>query len=87
MEALEHRDYDGVEFIREYAKYNNLNHKSATMPVVFTSMLLGNMFNLNNNDLLNIGELKMAVSQTSQVYLDHQVIELNDGVMLSWDYV
>jgi hypothetical protein len=35
------------------------------------------MFNLNNNDLLNIGELKMAVSQTSQVYLDHQVIELN----------
>ncbi|WP_414831613.1 hypothetical protein, partial [Bacillus siamensis] len=25
--------------------------------------------------------------QTSQVYLDHQVIELNDGVMLSWDYV
>ncbi|MEH6970939.1 condensation domain-containing protein, partial [Bacillus velezensis] len=87
MEALEHRDYDGVEFIREYARYNNLKHKSATMPVVFTSMLFGNMFNLNNNDLLNIGELKMAVSQTSQVYLDHQVIELNDGVMLSWDYV
>jgi hypothetical protein len=38
---------------------------------VFTSMLFGNMFNLNNNDLLNIGELKMAVSQTSQDSIDH----------------
>ncbi|MED4793361.1 condensation domain-containing protein, partial [Bacillus inaquosorum] len=67
MEALEHRDYDGVEFIREYAKYNDFNQKSATMPVVFTSMLFGKMFDFNN-DLLNLSELKMAVSQTSQVY-------------------
>ena len=38
MEALEHRHYDGIEFIREISKYNNMGTK-AVMPIVFTSML------------------------------------------------
>ncbi|MGN4496386.1 condensation domain-containing protein, partial [Bacillus cereus group sp. BfR-BA-01511] len=85
MLALEHRQYDGVEFLRDYIKYNNLDPKAANMPVVFTSMLFGKTFNLGNID--DLGENVMAVSQTSQVYLDHQVTETASGINLTWDYV
>ncbi|MDF9610673.1 amino acid adenylation domain-containing protein [Bacillus cereus] len=85
MSALEHRQYDGVEFLRDYIKYNDLDPKAANMPIVFTSMLFGNNTNIDGFD--NFGSLENAVSQTSQVILDHQILELDNGILLSWDYV
>lgn len=38
MEALEYRDYNGVEFIREIAKHRH-QENMAIMPIVFTSMI------------------------------------------------
>lgn len=40
LDALEHRHYDGIEFIRELTKYRGTSGQ-ALMPVVFTSMLFG----------------------------------------------
>lgn len=86
IEALEHRNYDGMNFIREIAKKENIGTK-AVMPIVFTSMLFGDTAGDGNSDL-QIGETKMRVSQTSQVYIDYQVMEVdNGGLCISWDYV
>lgn len=84
IEALEHRHYDGVEFIREIARNSNMGTKPV-MPVVFTSML--------NNSVdakdawSNIGTLKMGISQTPQVYIDHQAVETGGTLNVTWDYV
>ncbi|MED4810302.1 condensation domain-containing protein, partial [Bacillus atrophaeus] len=83
FESLAHNTFDGIEFTREYSKINNLTNGKAVFPVVFTSML----FDEELNHLNSFGLFKDSISQTSQVYLDHQVIQLGDGVMLSWDYV
>ncbi|MBB6625682.1 non-ribosomal peptide synthetase, partial [Clostridium gasigenes] len=85
MEALEHRHYDGIEFIREIAKYNDYGTKSV-MPVVFTSVILGNKTS-DEPGWNEIGEVKMSSGQTSQVYLDHQAFEENGCLELVWDYV
>lgn len=82
MEALEHRHYDGVEFIREIAKHNNLSN-AAVMPIVFTSMIFDNA----ENGWSKLGDMKMGISQTSQVYLDNQVLETNGHLTITWDYV
>lgn len=82
LDALDHRHYDGVEFIRELSKTNNIG-VSVAMPFVFTSMVFNNI----SNDLSQLGEIKWSVSQTSQVYIDNQVMEDRGNLVISWDYV
>ncbi|MGB8955438.1 MAG: amino acid adenylation domain-containing protein, partial [Tumebacillaceae bacterium] len=82
MEALEHRHYDGIEFIREYSRYHGLGNQAA-MPVAFTSMLHGDAL----DNWAQIGELQLGVTRTSQVTLDHQAIEFHGDLLLNWDYV
>lgn len=86
MEALEHRHYDGINFIREIAKRNSMQQQ-AVMPIVFTSMLFTMKDDTNNASFTDFGEIKMGVSQTSQVYLDYQVMETKEGLSITWDYV
>lgn len=85
MEALEHRHYDGVEYIREISKYNNLGTKAA-MPIVFTSLLFGDA-NGNVNHLNRLGEIKMGLGQTSQVYIDNQVTEIDGNLEIWFEFV
>lgn len=85
MDALEHRHYDGINVIRELAKRKNMQQQ-AIMPVVFTSLL----FSIDSEDnatINDLGEIKMGVSQTSQVYLDYQVMETKEGLSITWDYI
>ena len=86
LESLEHRHYEGVEFIRELSKKNNVVNKSL-MPVVFTSMLFDNMNENNIEVYKEIGDRKFVATQTSQVYLDHQALDSNGELTLTWDYV
>ncbi|MBN3526500.1 non-ribosomal peptide synthetase [Paenibacillus apiarius] len=86
MEALEHRHYDGVKFIRDIARYNNLSGNKAIMPIVFTSMLLDANAD-SQEEQHQMGEVKMALSQTSQVIIDYQVLEADGGLTITWDYV
>ena len=86
MDALDHRHYDGVDFIREISRYRNLETK-AVMPVVFTSMLLSMDEDGQSIGLDDLGEIKMGISQTPQVYLDFQVSESKGNLIITWDYV
>lgn len=84
FEALEHRHYDGIEFIRDFSKHNSMG-KKAVMPVVFTSMLLSD--NEKDSSLEEFGFINYSVSQTPQVYIDFQAFESKSSISLSWDYV
>ncbi|MGB8956564.1 MAG: amino acid adenylation domain-containing protein, partial [Tumebacillaceae bacterium] len=85
MDALEHRHYDGVEFIREYSRQHNLGTKAA-MPFIFTSALFGDQSQAGGWH--EMGELKTAMNQTSQLYIDHQVSEtVNNELSVRWFYV
>ncbi|MBE6050850.1 MAG: hypothetical protein E7214_09435 [Clostridium sp.] len=82
LSALEHRHYDGVEFIRKIAIRDDKIGKPV-MPIVFTSML----FNGESDPWSEFGEAKMGLSQTPQVYLDHQAGEIGGKLVINWDYV
>ncbi len=83
LEGLEHRCYDGIEFIREISRYHNMGTK-AVMPVVFTSILSDND---SGDGWYGLGEIKTAVNRTSQVYIDNQVSEAKGELLICWDYV
>ena len=84
--ALEHRHVSGVQVLRELARQRG-NRASALMPVVFTSFL-----NLDDSGdsspshtLRRLGEIGFSITQTPQVWLDHQVMEDDGQLLLSWD--
>lgn len=81
MQSLEHRYYDGVEFIRDISRHNNMGTK-AVMPVIFTCAL----FDDKESEWVELAELKTAISQTPQVYLDNQTMEISGELSLVWDY-
>ncbi len=91
---LDNKVFNGVEFIRELTRREGRVNR-AVMPVVFTSILgldkdAGvSEANVNNNSISDIFDVVdedgYSVSQTSQVWLDHQVAEENGGITLVWD--
>ncbi|MGB3468192.1 MAG: amino acid adenylation domain-containing protein, partial [Cyclobacteriaceae bacterium] len=91
LEALDNRFYDGIDFIRELRKVRKLG-TSAVMPYVFTSALFDSELTATEDDeVLGIwGKQRdsgMAVSQTSQVFIDCTSAELNGELELVWDHV
>ncbi|MGG0816209.1 amino acid adenylation domain-containing protein, partial [Paenibacillus alvei] len=86
LDALEHRHYEGVEFIRDIAKHKGLDYGKAVMPIVFTAVL-NEESNRQGAGFEALGNLKTGISQTSQVYIDFQATILSDELWLFWDYV
>jgi len=82
-ENLEYKLYDGVSVIRSIARKENRSGE-LLFPYVFTGMLFENQDSFNIDD---IGDVVYSVSQTSQVYLDCQVMNENNGISITWDYV
>ncbi|WP_213414324.1 non-ribosomal peptide synthetase, partial [Xylanibacillus composti] len=83
---LDHREWSGVEVLREWNRRYGEAMK-ATMPYVFTS---GLVFSENGDDagcLERFGPMVYGVSQTPQVWLDHQVMEVNGDLVVNWDAV
>ncbi|GAB3491567.1 non-ribosomal peptide synthetase [Amycolatopsis cihanbeyliensis] len=81
--ALDHRDVSTVWVLRELARVTG--DPEATMPVVFTSALGVTPGGPAGDALL--GAPAWGVSQTPQVWLDHQVTEVDGGIQLNWDAV
>lgn len=77
---LDHQEVSAVRVLRELAGRNGAEVRP--VPVVFTSML-------GVSDTLAKATRwpDFTSSQTPQVWLDHQAIDLADGLLLSWDYV
>ncbi|GAA1943631.1 non-ribosomal peptide synthetase [Kitasatospora viridis] len=80
--ALDHREVSAVRLLRELARLNG--EPEVAMPVVFTSALgVG-----GEPASALFADYVAGVSQTPQVWLDHQVTETRDGgVRLHWDAV
>lgn len=82
---LEHRYYSGIHVLREYAKYHQSNSETL-MPIVFTSTLTQDKgFDATVFDKL--GSIIYNLSQTPQVYLDHQIYEYHEALHFHWDVV
>lgn len=82
---IEYRSYDGVSLLRQMETRNT--DKKAVMPVVFTSLLAGEVSGGREDLNLNGISERYALSQTPQVVLDHQVHTRNNALYLNWDYV
>ncbi|WP_031074647.1 non-ribosomal peptide synthetase [Streptomyces sp. NRRL WC-3742] len=80
--GLDHREVSAVEVLRELARFTG--EPETTMPVVFTSALGVGGEPAEGPFTAPV----WGVSQTPQVWLDHQVTETADGgVRLTWDVV
>ncbi|WP_240759139.1 phosphopantetheine-binding protein, partial [Phytoactinopolyspora endophytica] len=77
---LDHRELSGVRILRDLARRDV--RLTEAVPVVFTSML-----GVDDGLAREARWPDHASSQTPQVWLDHQAVELADGVLLSWDSV
>ncbi|NEP72546.1 MAG: amino acid adenylation domain-containing protein [Okeania sp. SIO2G4] len=76
---LEHRYFSGVRVMREINRRQGGN--PVAMPIVFTSAIG------QENYVDKFGELVYAISQASQVWMDHQVTEHNGKLVFNWDVV
>lgn len=80
IEDIDNRYFGGVSVLRELAKAKGFD--SARMPVVFTSMLGDNSFDMSKF----LGKMVYSITQTPQVWLDHQTSELDGNLIFNWDY-
>ncbi|MGP4024131.1 amino acid adenylation domain-containing protein [Actinomadura sp. 3N407] len=79
-----HSAYSGVEVLRDLNRGGR--HDRVTAPVVFTSAL--GMGDLVGADVQrSLGRLGSMLSQTPQVWIDHQVVEVDGGLLVNWDAV
>ncbi|WP_235037049.1 non-ribosomal peptide synthetase [Actinomadura sp. K4S16] len=79
-----HSAYSGVEVLRDLNRGGP--HDQVTAPVVFTSAL--GMGDLVGADVQrSLGRLGSMLSQTPQVWIDHQVVEVDGGLLVNWDAV
>ncbi|MCD7438237.1 amino acid adenylation domain-containing protein [Streptomyces lincolnensis] len=77
---LDHRAVSAVWVMRQLAQQRGPDR--AAMPVVFTSAL-----GIDDDRARLLTPPHWSVSQTPQVWLDHQVLEDAEGLRLTWDAV
>jgi amino acid adenylation domain-containing protein len=80
---LEHRCLNGVEVLREMARQRG-GTSGAVMPVVFTSTLVQQNEPGDESMFGWLGEMSHEIAQTPQVWMDAGVLEVADGIQLSW---
>ena len=78
--SYEHAQYSGVEVMRDLKKLQRHPHGA---PVVFTSNIGRQLYSDNVRTVL--GEPGWGISQTPQVWLDHQALEDQNSILLQWD--
>jgi yersiniabactin nonribosomal peptide synthetase len=77
-------EYSGIEVLRDLTRARKGQPVNA--PVVFTSALgMGDLFDSDVRETL--GTPGWMISQTPQVWLDHQVLEFEGGLLFNWDAV
>jgi amino acid adenylation domain-containing protein len=81
---LDHGYVSGLQVQRELSRRQQ---RYQFMPVVFTSTLGLDSLGQNRSMLNQLGDLVYNITQTPQVWLDHQVSEQNGGLVFNWDAV
>lgn len=86
MNDLQHRAISGLDVMRELRRRRSAMMEAA-MPVVFTGGLVYSGDGDDAGLLESFGPMVYGVSQTPQVSLDHQVMEVNGDLVCNWDCV
>jgi thioesterase domain-containing protein len=81
---LDHREYSALDLLSERAARTG---EIGSIPVVFTSALGLEDLVGGEPDLQWVGEQVHALSQTPQVWLDHQALVQRGELLLQWDAV
>lgn len=82
-EDNDHSSISGVQVLRELKRKKMLN-KGFTVPMVFTSVIN----NINKEETYEgtwYDQITYNITQTPQVYLDHQLFETNGSLEIHWD--
>ena len=79
---LDHKYFNGIEVMRELAKHEN---KSSVMPVVFTGAI--SQKQSSSKQTYYWGERIYSISQTPQVWIDNQVFDEDNHLVLVWDSI
>lgn len=82
-EDLDHAGVSGVEVLRTLKNDKKID-STLSLPVVFTSMLGNVGDDLDTKTWLD--NISYAITQTPQVYLDHQTFERHGELYITWDY-
>ncbi|MFZ5579113.1 MAG: amino acid adenylation domain-containing protein [Pseudomonadota bacterium] len=83
---MDHRLFGGVQLVRELARHWGKANESV-MPVVFTSAVGHAMPESKGAHFTWLGKEVFTITQTPQVWLDHQVFEDGDELVFDWDAV
>ncbi|MCG8565593.1 MAG: AMP-binding protein, partial [Desulfobacterales bacterium] len=78
-----HAAYSGVRVLRDMSRQNPEAERTA--PVVFACNL--GIPLIHETCRRNLGNLTHMISQTPQVWLDFQIYETEEGLLLAWDAV
>jgi amino acid adenylation domain-containing protein len=78
---LDHRYFSGLQVIRELSRHNRAG-SMALMPVVFANLLA-----VKSTSHIGWGKRIHQIGQTSQVYLDHTVREIDGELSLNWSVI
>lgn len=82
LRDLDHNGVSGIRALRELKRLGKAQPNSA-LPIVFTSML----GNLNQHHGASWWDyMRYGITQTPQVYLDHQMMERDGQLVFNWDY-
>lgn len=84
-ESMDHRHVSGVWIMREL---NERRRGTTLLPIVFTSTLKNAATaNTHERAMSWLGAPGFVLTQTPQVWLDHQIEEDADGLLFDWDAV
>lgn len=85
---LENRFVSGIEISRELYRMKG-DISSSNMPIVFTEFPRGRVGRNHTIEsaIQQLGDSAYNITQTSQVWIDNQVHDLDDGLHFNWDIV
>lgn len=78
--SIDNKSFDGIDFLRAYAKKKKRN---LIVPYVVTSLISED---ITKQAADYLGEMTYGISQTPQVYIDMQMSNSKDGILINWDY-
>jgi non-ribosomal peptide synthetase component F len=80
---LDHMQVSAVRVIREFSRSRSLS-SAPSYPVVFTS---GLGVDAQAEEVSPLGQFGYGITQTPQVWIDHQVVERGGELIFNWDVV
>lgn len=83
-ETMDNRACNGIRVLRELARRRGQTGE-ASMPVVFTSTIGVGVSGQDSFDLGKFGKVVYHISQTPQVWLDNQIVEVDGALICNWD--